>query len=1152
MSANPAQARELFVAAVKLAPEQWDDYLKERCGPDVVLCQRVQKLLVAHREAGSFLEPAIAVGETAAFRPEAERPGTAVGPYKLLEQIGEGGFGIVYMAEQTRPVRRKVALKILKTGMGSRQVVARFEAERQALALMDHPNIARVFDGGTTDDPGGGRPYFVMELVKGVPVTQYCDEHKLSPRQRLELFLPVCQAVQHAHQKGIIHRDLKPTNILVTRHDSTPVVKVIDFGVAKALGQELTDKTLFTGISQLIGTPLYMSPEQAGISDLDVDTRSDVYSLGVLLYELLTGTTPFDKDRFKRAAYDEIRRIIREEEPPKPSTRLSELRTVLGPRVDAETQGALTTLDAVSALRQTEPAKLTRLVRGELDWIVMKALEKDRNRRYETANALAQDVERFLRDQPVQACPPSTAYRFRKFTRRNKGILAPVGLAAFALIVGTAVSIWQAVQATHARNATNDQLQLTQRAEEVATQRLYHSLVSQAHASRLSHSLGQRYVTLEILAEAARMARALNLPEKDFLTLRNEAIACLALPDLKVSKEWDGYPSGSFRVIFDGRLERYARTDRDGTVTIFRVADNSKLCQIKWMGPGETWTKFSPDGQFLVLSRGQPFELWKLDGPEPVQVLPGRLTALGFSPDSRQFAHAEPDGSLVLTDLPSGRMAKKLDPGPRATSGLAFHPKLRQIALGHAGGVQVRDLETGRVLAESPLSVQSGSESIVWHPDGNSLAVVGSDRVIRFWDTASRKLIQCPEGHKNGGIAAVYNHVGDLLISTSWDGSLRFWDPRTGQQLFQFPLAGDRIHISPDDRLLALGNEGAIVRLREIAPTFYRTLVRNANLGTTSYFRSATHPNGRLLAVGTRNGTDLWDLHSNRFLATIPQGSENYTTLFEPEPSGALLLNGLSGFSRWPVREDPATAGGWRIGPPEKLPVPGTDCLIAQSLDGRVRAIANHNGGFVLDADRPDQPVALEPHDDARYISVSHDGRWVATGSHHGTDVKICNARTGKLVKVLPSDVQAEVAFSPDGKWLGTNGGGCRLWAVDGWRPGPEIGGYHFAFSPVGSLLAVETGNGTVRLVDPNSGREYASFEDPNQDVSEVSFTPDGSRLVTTNRHGTNSVHVWDLRAIRAELAKLDLDWDLPAYDPLPPAGTGRRRIRWKPISTAK
>jgi serine/threonine protein kinase len=354
--------------------------------------------------------------------PAGERPGTVIGRYKLLERIGEGGFGVVYMAEQQHPVRRKVALKVVKPGMDSRQVLARFEAERQALAIMDHPNIAKVFDGGMTDF---GRPYFVMDLIKGEPITEYCDLNQLPPRKRLELFLQVCSAVQHAHQKGIIHRDIKPSNLLVMMHDTTPVVKVIDFGVAKALGQELTDKTLFTGFAQFLGTPLYMSPEQAGQSALDVDTRSDIYSLGVLLYELLTGTTPFDKERFRKAADDEIRRIIREEEPPKPSTRLSESKE---------------SLPSISAQRHMEPAKLTKLVRGELDWIVMKALEKDRARRYETASGLARDVERYLRDETVQACPPSLDYRLRKFIHRHRvGLIVATVAAAFILVIAGSI-----------------------------------------------------------------------------------------------------------------------------------------------------------------------------------------------------------------------------------------------------------------------------------------------------------------------------------------------------------------------------------------------------------------------------------------------------------------------------------------------------------------------------------------------------------------------------------------------------------------------------------------------------------------------------------------------------------------------------------------
>jgi serine/threonine protein kinase/Tfp pilus assembly protein PilF len=414
---NP-RANELFLQARELrSPSERQLYLDGACAGDTGLRAEVEGLLEAAAQAGSFLEsPAPQLAGTAAGLVN-ERPGTIIGAYKLLEQIGEGGFGVVFMAEQTRPVRRKVALKVLKPGMDTRQVVGRFEAERQALALMDHPNIAHVFDGGAT---ATGRPYFVMELVRGIPISNFCDQNQLPIRERLALFVDVCQAVQHAHQKGIIHRDLKPSNVLVSMHDTTPVVKVIDFGVAKALGQELTDKTLFTGFVQLIGTPMYMSPEQAGQSGLDVDTRSDIYALGVLLYELLTGTTPFDNERLRTAGYDEIFRIIREEEAPRPSTRVSTLG-----------QAAAT----VSAKRRSEPQKLRRLMRGELDWVVMKALEKDRSRRYESASALAADVKRYLADEPVLACPPSASYRFRKFFRRNKAGLSILGLVLFFVVL---------------------------------------------------------------------------------------------------------------------------------------------------------------------------------------------------------------------------------------------------------------------------------------------------------------------------------------------------------------------------------------------------------------------------------------------------------------------------------------------------------------------------------------------------------------------------------------------------------------------------------------------------------------------------------------------------------------------------------------------
>jgi serine/threonine protein kinase/Tfp pilus assembly protein PilF len=429
---NP-RANEIFLKAVEHSMlEDCRTFIDQACAGDAALRAEVEDLLQAHSAAGSFLDaPAIArTIDMPAEPPIAAAPGTVIGPYKLLQQIGEGGMGVVYMADQLAPVRRKVALKIIKPGMDTREVIARFEAERQALALMDHPHIARVFDAGAT---AAGRPYFVMELVRGVPITDYCDQNNLPVHERLELFVTVCHAVQHAHQKGIIHRDIKPSNVLVTLHDGHPLPKVIDFGVAKAIGQQLTDKTLFTQFAQMVGTPLYMSPEQAQLTGQDVDTRGDIYSLGVMLYELLTGTTPFERGRLKQAALDEIRRMIREEDPPSPSARLSSTA--------GETQ------TAVAAHRRVDPRGLSRLVRGDLDWIVMKALEKDRSRRYETANGFAADIGRYLSDEPVLACPPSAAYWLRKFVHRHKGLVlaSMVVLAALVLgIAGTTIGLLQA------------------------------------------------------------------------------------------------------------------------------------------------------------------------------------------------------------------------------------------------------------------------------------------------------------------------------------------------------------------------------------------------------------------------------------------------------------------------------------------------------------------------------------------------------------------------------------------------------------------------------------------------------------------------------------------------------------------------------------
>lgn len=442
MPADLHRVQTVFLAALRHPDSAGRRVVLDgECAGDAELRLEVEALLKAYDEQGTHpgegpTDPGgTAPAETAfgsAAPPIMERSGSSIGPYKLLQKLGDGGMGSVYMAEQETPVRRQVALKIIKPGMDSELVIARFEAERQALALMDHQNIARVLDAGTTD---AGRPFFVMELVHGVPITDFCDKNQLTPKARLELFVSVCQAIQHAHQKGIIHRDIKPSNVLVTLYDGRPVPKVIDFGVAKAIDQRLTERTMFTQYGSIVGTPEYMSPEQAGFSALGVDTRSDIYSLGVLLYELLTGTTPLEHDKLIGAGYDEILKRIRDEEPTQPSVRLTSLKDKLA---------------GISANRRSEPERLPRLYRGELDWIVMKALEKDRTRRYESASGLARDIERYLSGDTVEACPPSTSYRLKKFARKHRVALAVVVTFTAVLLLGALLSTWQAVRATRA------------------------------------------------------------------------------------------------------------------------------------------------------------------------------------------------------------------------------------------------------------------------------------------------------------------------------------------------------------------------------------------------------------------------------------------------------------------------------------------------------------------------------------------------------------------------------------------------------------------------------------------------------------------------------------------------------------------------------
>ena len=565
----------VFYTALNLSdPAQRKRFLDQACAGQGELRTEVEELLAgedaaeqlfAKGSAGLGLPAELCEGiaaERAQVREVDSKPtaeeelGSRVGPYKLLQKLGEGGCGSVYMAEQEQPVRRRVALKIIKLGMDTRSVNARFEAERQALALMDHPNIARVFDAGATET---GRPYFVMELVGGEKITEFCDQHHLDAQQRISLLIQVCHAIQHAHQKGIIHRDIKPSNVLVAMHDGIPVPKVIDFGIAKATQGPLTDRTLFTPYEQFIGTPAYMSPEQAERGGLDVDTRSDIYSLGVLLYELLTGKTPFDTRKLMKSGLDEMRWILREKEPPRPSTMLTTL--------------AGSELSALAEQRHVEPPRLISLLKGDLDWIIMKALEKDRQRRYETANGLAMDLRRYLENEPVVARPPSRWYRLRKLVHRNKAVFASGAAVAAALVIGLGTSTWMFFRE---RQAKQEQALLREQAERREKMTQAAMLVNQDRLAE-ADTLARRISDPPLSFEAASAFRSLGSWHAINGRWRQAAERFITLQKVNSVGSWDSI-SGDFlstgpALIASGDLDGYERFRREAIARVAGTAD---------------------------------------------------------------------------------------------------------------------------------------------------------------------------------------------------------------------------------------------------------------------------------------------------------------------------------------------------------------------------------------------------------------------------------------------------------------------------------------------------------------------------------------------------------------------------------------------------
>jgi serine/threonine protein kinase/WD40 repeat protein len=1205
-----ASAREatLFQAALPLGGAERAAFLDRACVGDAVLRARLEALLAAHDQPDTLFgtgadapRPTIALDLARDLADDLV--GQTIGRYKLFEKIGEGGCGVVYVAEQTEPIRRRVALKIIKLGMDTREVIARFEAERQALAMMDHPNIAKVLDagvmgqrsevrgqrsavsgqrpevreqraesgerrGGDEADPtltsevcpltsGCGRPYFVMELVRGIKITDYCDQNRLSTKERLDLFIQVCHAIQHAHQKGIIHRDIKPSNVMVTLHDGVPVPKVIDFGIAKATEGRLTDATVYTQLHQFIGTPAYMSPEQAEMSGLDIDTRSDIYSLGVLLYELLTDVTPFDAKELMSQGIDAMRRTIREQEPVRPSTRLRQSALA------AASGGASRLTDHASRLtpHASRPS--------DLDWIVMKCLEKDRARRYGTASGLAADLKRHLNHEPVLARPPSAAYRFQKAWRRNRLVFAAGAAVAATLVIGLGVSLLALSRAREAEREESQALTKAARAlaksEEAgetanrewerAEAELWNSRLSEARALRIAGGPGARFKS-EVLLQ--QLVLRPNLTEPQMLALRQEAIGQLALVDIEVRTNFVA-TSGCF-LNWNETLSSYAQRCVNGDVEVAAYPSQVVIARLEGLpGAAQEEALFSADGRFLAARFLAPtgvVRVWEIASQQlvlqtrdeqPVNV----YDALFFTPDSRHLALPTREG-LMLQALAPGSVPRFLQPG-RIVHYLAFTSDSRRLAVFFTDrtlAVEVWDAETGETLHRFDPGVEP--EKLRWHPDNERLAVAGGHD-LAIWNIPPPGSPVSPtrssaefKGHSSLIVNLRLLPDGTSLLTSSWDGTSIIWDLVSGRPLFR------------ETRMLLEqpGREGDQVATRWEPPRRETVCGLHPRRGLRTAARASRpvlpsgvwlSPDARLVAAASAGSTTerqqcaLWDFARGVELGRVEghwaQFSPDSRWLYVCGPEYPLRRYDVSPESLWCGPED------WSAGEEVYAPEPGhklNACTL--SADGQTMYLAAFNRVTVLDLEGRNPPRHLPFR--AHAVSLNPDATMMET-RFQNLPAHLYSLASG--TPITNSIRFAWFAFSPDDRWLSSSGDhqlqildreSLKVMAEIALDPSAYNLPRPSAFSPDSRMIAVPYNQVDLRLYRVPDGQELATLSAPGSarifGGQSIEFSRDGQWLLALREDG--EVSAWDLHVIRRELAGLGLGWEaaesLPAAPP--------------------